>query len=122
MTARKWRVIRENPQRIGSGVILGNYVYAPAAGINGIQCLELKTGNVLWTERTPAPFWGSMILAEGLIYVTDQQGTTWILKPSAEKFELVAINPLKERTNSTPAFTEHSLILRTYNAVYRVSQ
>ncbi|MBD3673741.1 MAG: PQQ-binding-like beta-propeller repeat protein [Planctomycetaceae bacterium] len=119
--ARVWRVTRQNPQRIGSGIILGEHLYAPAAGINGIQCLDLQTGEVIWTERTSAPFWGSMTLADELIYVTDQQGTTWVFRPNPEKFDLVSKNPLKERTNSTPAFTEGSIILRTYDAVYRVS-
>lgn len=121
-TARKWKVTRDNPQRIGSGMVIGNQVYIPTAGINGIQCLDLKTGEVIWTERTPAPFWGSMILAENLLYVTDQQGTTWVLNPNPKHFDLVAKNTIQERTNATPAMTDGSIILRTYQAVYRISK
>jgi outer membrane protein assembly factor BamB len=121
-SSRAWRVTRDNPQRIGTGIIMGKHVYAPTAGINGLQCLDLKTGEILWTERTPAPFWGSMVLADELIYVTDQQGATWVFRSNPEKFDLIAKNSLKERTNSTPAFTDDSIILRTYNAVYRVSK
>ncbi|MDG2391746.1 MAG: PQQ-binding-like beta-propeller repeat protein [Planctomycetaceae bacterium] len=121
-SSRVWRVTRDNPQRIGTGIIFGKHIYAPTAGINGIQCLDLETGETLWTERTPAPFWGSMVLADELIYVTDQQGMTWVFRPNSEKLDLIAKNSLKERTNSTPAFTDDCIILRTYDAVYRVAK
>jgi len=120
--SRLWRITHKNPQRIGSGVIVGDYLYAPSAGINGIQCLELKTGTVKWTERHPHAFWGSMVMAEGLIYVTDQSGTTLVIRPDPTKFDLVSANRLEERSNSTPALVDGKIYLRTYSALYCISQ
>jgi len=121
-TARNWRVTKENPQRIGSGVIVGDHIYAPTAGLNGIQCINLESGEVLWTERTPAAFWGSMILADEHIYVTDQSGKTFVIKPDPQKLLTPHQNALNEPSNSTPAFADGTIFLRTYKAVYRITK
>jgi outer membrane protein assembly factor BamB len=120
-TSRLWQVTQGNPQRIGSGLIIGNYIYQPCAGINAIQCLDLESGEQVWLERFPSAFWGSMILAEELIYVTDQSGTTFVLKADEKGMEILHENKLGERSNSTPAFADGSLYLRTNDALYRIS-
>lgn len=118
-TNRLWRVTQRNPQRIGSGVLIGNHVYFANASTSLMQCINVQTGEVLWAERGPgADHWGSMVLADGLIYVTDQRGATHVIRPNPEKFELVGTNPLGENSNSTPAFSDGDIFLRTFRAVY----
>jgi outer membrane protein assembly factor BamB len=84
-------------------VILGKYLYQPCAGRNALQCLDLESGEELWSERTSHAFWGSMVLAEGLIYVTDQSGKTLVLQPNETKLELKYENTFEENSNATPA-------------------
>lgn len=118
-TGRLWRNNRGNPQQIGSGVIIGDHLYDASAGGSRFQCLEVATGKILWDTRGPGKNnWGSLVLADGLLYVTDQAGTTHVVKPNPDKLEVLHSNPLGEASNSTPAFSDGNIFLRTNAAVY----
>lgn len=119
-TNRLWRT-ESNPQRIGSGVFFEGRVYMACAGPNVFQCIDPATGKMLWQERSPgAAHWGSMVLADGLIYVTDQEGATHLIKPNPERCELIRSNPIGERTNATPAFSGGKIFLRTFRHLYGI--
>lgn len=112
-TNRLYR-LEESPQSIGSGVAVNGYVYRPNAGPETIECIDPKTGEVLWKTRAAGGnFWGSIVQVNGLLYATDQGGNTTIFKPNPEKFEEVATNELKAHTNATPAVAEGKLFFRT---------
>jgi hypothetical protein len=117
-THRLWHVERA-PQRVGSGVIVGEHIYIlNDTGI--VQCIELKTGQTLWSERVGAGTWGSMVHADGKLYVTSRQGETIVLaaKPT---FEVLSRNPLNERSNSSPAFSNGEIFIRTYQHLWCIS-
>src|SRR5207302_3920254 len=76
-THRLWRH-PSAPQRIGSGVIVGDHVYVvdepgPA------RCIEWQTGKTLWTERLTGNTWGSLVHAGDRLYATNQNGETFVL-------------------------------------------
>lgn len=122
-THRLWRDEKKQPQRIGSGVIVGDHVYIANAGPGTIQCLNLMTGEEVWTGRGPGSnHWGAIVFAEGRLYVTNQEGTTIVFAPNPEKLEILAMNELGESSNSTPAFSDGEIFLRTDKQVYCVSQ
>lgn len=110
-----------NPQSIGTGVIINGYAYIPDAGPGTIRCLEAKTGEVKWTERL-GTYWGSIVMADGLAFVTDQSGKTVVFRPNPEKFELVAENLLSEHSNSTPAISDGQIFIRTYENLYCIGK
>jgi len=116
---RLWRS-PSNPQNIGSGVVVGGYAYVPDAGPAGIRCIDVTTGQVMWTERRPKAYWGSIVAAGGRLYLTDQGGTTLVFKPSPEKFVELAVNTLEEKSNSTPAISDGEIFLRATTALYCV--
>ena len=119
---RLWHTPR-NPQSIGSGVIVDGYLYIPDAGPNTIRCLEVATGNQMWADRASgAAHWGSILLAEGRCYVTNQDGATIVFKPNPEKFDLIARNELDEHCNSTPALSNGQIFLRTYEHLYCIAE
>jgi outer membrane protein assembly factor BamB len=117
---RLWRT-DPNPQSIGSGVMVDGYLYRPNAGPNTIQCIDPKTGEAKWTERAGS-FWGSFILAAGRIYGTSQDGTTHVFKPSPEKYESLAKNPLGEPSNATPALSDGEFFIRTHKNLYCIGE
>jgi outer membrane protein assembly factor BamB len=118
---RLWRM-EPNPQNIGSGVFLGDVVYRPNAGPGTIECIEARSGKVLWTSRgAGGNIWGSMVYAAGLILVTNQEGTTILFKPNRDEFEPVAENALGEPCNSTPAISNGEIFLRTADHLYCIS-
>ncbi|MGD9854056.1 MAG: PQQ-binding-like beta-propeller repeat protein [Planctomycetaceae bacterium] len=114
-----------NPQRIGTGVVLGEHVFmANADGPGSIECFDLRTGKSRWQERRTAdgPHWGSIVSADGRLYVTGQKGVTTVFAPNPDRYELIAENDLGERTNSTPAVSNGEIFLRTFEHLYCISE
>jgi len=112
---RLWRV-PSGPQRIGSGVILGQHLYmlnTPGT----LQCFELATGKSLWTERAATETWGSLVCADGRLYVTSLEGETVVLA-AKPVFEVLSRNSLKERTLASIAVSEGAIFLRTYKHLW----
>jgi outer membrane protein assembly factor BamB len=110
---RLWHHAKQNPQRIGSGVIVGDHLYMANAGPGTVQCIEWKTGKDLWNQqRLGAACWGSLVLADGKFYVTDQDGDTFVFA-ARPQFELLSRNRLHEQTNASLAVSDGALFLRT---------
>lgn len=118
---RLWRESTKIPQRIGSGIIIGKQLYM-VNETGAMQCLEVETGKELWAERLTSNTWGSPVLAEGRMYVTNQQGTTVVFKPNPEKLEILGENKLNEQSNSTPALSDGQVFLRTFKHVYCIEE
>ena len=117
---RLWRK-EQNPQSIGTGVFIDGYVYRANAGANTIECIDPKSGDIKWAESVGS-FWGSMVVVAGRCYVTAQDGTTLVFKPSSEKFELLARNSLGEASNSTPAIFDGEFFLRTMKNLHCIAE
>src|SRR5688500_8462384 len=76
--------------------------------------LDLKTGAVVYgPERLPpGTYSGSPVLADGHIYVTNEEGLTSVFK-AGPKFEVVAQNALNDYCLSSLAISEGQIFLRT---------
>lgn len=121
-TNRLWRV-EKNPQRIGSGVILGeNMFMVNEPGI--AECFDVASGESRWRLRLPGGghAWSSLTYAAGRLYVTTQTGETVVFAADPEGFEILASNPLNEPTNSTIAISDGEIFLRTYKALYCIDR
>lgn len=113
----------KNNQRVGSGMIVGEHVYM--IDDNGVaHCYELATGNDLWKDvaRPAGNTWGSMVHADGKLFVLMRSGDTVVLKANP-KFEIVSINPLGsgEQTNSSVAISDGEIYLRTFRSLWCIS-
>jgi len=107
-------------QRVGSGLILDGRYYV--TGRKGpLKCGDIRTGEILWREDLREQVWSAINLAQGLLYVTDQAGITRIFRPG-DRFELVSKNSLtkEDRGNSTIAFVDGQLFLRTHKNLYTI--
>ncbi len=110
---------------IGSPIVKDGHVYLCVTD-GFLQCYKLATGKLLWEERLPATgasgqIWGSAVLAGDRLYVVNQSGDTIILR-AAPKFEVIATNPLGELSNSTPAFSNGEIFIRTHTALYCIAE
>lgn len=115
---RLWRT-EQNPQSIGSGVFANGHVFIPDAAGGTIRCIDPSTGKERWRHRTGGPnFWGSIVMAAGRLYVTNQEGETYVFEPNPERYEELAVNALGEATNATPAFSDGQAFIRTRAALY----
>lgn len=115
-----------NDQRVGSGIIVGDHCYVVDHGGAG-HCYELKTGDDLWkgvADRvaTGNQNWGSMVHAEGRIYILLHNADTVVLKASP-KFEIIARNTLpKEQTFSSVAVSNGEIFIRTFRHLYCIAE
>ena len=76
------------------------------------SCIDAKTGEILWMERTNAQFSGSPVRTRDCIYCTDEKGVVWVFAAS-DQYKLLAKNDLKEESWSTPAIANDQLYVRT---------
>jgi outer membrane protein assembly factor BamB len=112
-THRLWHHTDKNPQRIGSGIIVGDYLYMVNAGPGTVQCIELMTGKDRWDgKRLGSAFWASLVLADGRFYATDHEGDTYVLAAKPE-FEQLSQNRLGEHTNASLAISDGDILIRT---------
>ncbi len=116
---------RMKKHTIGSPVIRDGHIYLSVTD-GFLQCYELATGKMVFEERLPATggssaTWGSPVLVVDRLYVVNQSGDTLVLR-AAPKYELLASNPLGELSNSTPAFSDGQVFIRTHAALYCVAE
>ena len=114
----------KNIQRVGSGAIVGDHVYIVEE--NGLpHCYELTTGKEVWkVEKRPGELtWGSMVHADGKLWVLMRDGRTVIFNASP-KYELIATNSLgdKETTNSSLAISNGEIFIRTNKHLWCISE
>ena len=115
-----WR-IQPPRRRVGTGVIHDAHFYGTRAG-GFVDCIELKTGKVVWDERLPATgsttaIWSSPVLVDGKLYIINQGGDGFVVR-AAPKYELLATNALGEKTNSSIVVSDGEIFLRTYQALW----
>ena len=115
----------KNIQRVGSGAIVGDHVYIVEE--NGVpHCYELTTGKEVWqVEKRPGGelTWGSMVHADGKLWVLMRDGRTVIFNASP-KYEVIATNSLgdKETTNSSLAISNGDIFIRTNRHLWCISE
>lgn len=113
---RLWREADKIPQRIGTGVIIGDHVFI--ANENGtLQCLEWKTGKTAWTERLDGNSWGSLVYAEDKLFVTNLEGETFVMAARPD-FAVLSRNRLGERTLASIAVADGDIFIRTYRHLW----
>ena len=111
----------QNPQRIGSGQILGDHLYLlNEPGV--MQCSEVATGKILWRERLGANSWSSMNLIGNTLYVNDTRGTTYLIEPDPTALKLLGKNGIdpNQHTNASLAFANGRIYLRTDAHLYAI--
>ncbi len=89
---------------------------------NGVLvCLDGKTGHELYRERLGAASNSSPVASDGHIFVSDNEGKTYVVQASRE-FKLLATNSLGERITGSPAITGNWLIYRTDSHLYCIGK
>lgn len=110
---------------ISSAVVSGDLLYT-YGNVGVPACHDWKTGEEFWKdqlEKRPGgtTAWGSPVFADGRIYIVDQEGTTSVFA-AGKKYEHLALNALKERTNASLAVSQGDLYVRTHKHLWCVSK
>ncbi|WP_417388342.1 PQQ-binding-like beta-propeller repeat protein [Gimesia sp.] len=75
-------------------------------------CLDAKTGDVVWRTRLRGNFTASPVVADGRIYATNEDGTTYVFQAGRE-YSQVAMNQLAEPVLASPAISNDQIFIRT---------
>ncbi|HTS65385.1 MAG TPA: PQQ-binding-like beta-propeller repeat protein [Candidatus Acidoferrales bacterium] len=100
----------------------GKYFYA--VNDRGITwCLDARSGKQIWGAKRirPATYSSSPVLADGKIYITNEEGLTTVLK-AGDQFEVLAENDLADYTLSSPAISGGRIFMRTTHFLYSIGK
>jgi outer membrane protein assembly factor BamB len=112
-----WKLTKGAP-KTPSMLLVGDELYFVSdAGI--ASCVDAKSGRVHWAERVGGNYSASPLLADGRIYLQNEEGTGVVLAPG-KTFRELARNSIGERTLASYAVTEGALFIRTEAHIYRV--
>jgi outer membrane protein assembly factor BamB len=98
----------------------GTYLYV--VNDRGIMwCIDLKTGKDVYSRQRvrSATYSGSPVIADGRIYVTNEDGVTVVVK-AGPTFQVLAENDLDDYTLSSPAISDGQIFIRTSKFLYAI--
>ena len=103
----------QNKERIYEQSMLAHGGHLYAITDSGMAfCWDGETGEEMWRERLKGPISASPVLAGGNIYISNERGTTWVFRATAEKFQLIAQNQLGDKAFATSSICRNEIFLR----------
>jgi len=100
----------------------GEYFYS--INDKGIAyCLDAKTGENIYgpVRLAVGTYSGSPVMADGKIYITNEDGLTSVMRTGPE-FEVLAENDLGDYTLSSPAISDGQIFIRTASGLYAIGE
>ncbi len=85
-----------------------------------MTCIDAKTGKTLWEKTLPSATSSSPILAGGRVYLSCDNGSTYVLKLNAEGYRQVGQGDVGETIQATPAFADNQIYIRTVKSLIAV--
>jgi outer membrane protein assembly factor BamB len=88
-----------------------------------VWCLDAKTGAEIYAQQRikSGTYSGSPVLADGKIYITNEDGLTTVIA-AGPKFEVLAENALNDYTLSSPAISDGRIYIRTAGFLYSIGK
>lgn len=111
-----WRAAGDPMPDTSSLLATGKHVYV-ALSDGTVACYSADSGKKLWSEKVGAAFQGSPALAGDTVYLTDEDGTTFLFR-DADAYEPLGRNELGEKSGCSPAFKGKRLYLRGKNHLF----
>ena len=115
-----WKMIKGAP-KMPSPILVDKQLYVMNDG-GILTCVDAISGDVEWRERVGGEFSASPTFANGLLYFSDREGKTTVVKPGSE-LNIVAENKI-DGTAHMASITpyENSFLLRSRKGLYRIGK
>jgi outer membrane protein assembly factor BamB len=90
------------------------------ADFSGVfHCLHAKTGEGYWNHDMFSQAWGSPLIADGKVYIGNEQGSLLVFEHSKE-LNLLGENDMKNSVFSTPIAANNVLYITSKNMLYAI--
>jgi outer membrane protein assembly factor BamB len=127
-SAAVWHYVGNDPKEFetqmhrtcGTVAIKDNLLYiADFSGV--LHCLDAKTGVAHWTHDMLAVSWASALIADGKVYIGDEDGDITIFKHGvSDKINIIAEINLGSALYTTPVAANESIYIANRNRVYAI--
>jgi outer membrane protein assembly factor BamB len=116
----KWTSMPSSPNT-PSPVVMGDKIIT-VVGPGLLTATNVADGKVVWKERLKkGPFSGTPVVAGGLIYLFNEDGVGYVVKPGEKGAETIASNELKETILCTPAIAGNALYVRSDKHLWKIA-
>ena len=120
-TGKVWHLGDENFHRTLSTVAIEDNGVMYAADLSGyIYCIDAKTGKVHWKHEAFAAIWGSPFVADGKIYIGDEDGDVAVFKTGTQK-QLMGEYNMGSAVYTTPNAKNGILYVATREHLYAIT-
>jgi outer membrane protein assembly factor BamB len=110
-----WKDRRGGPY-VCSPLLYGDHLYVHnESGV--LTCYRAGDGGQIYRRRLEGKFLASAAAGDGKLYLTNEQGVTFVVK-AGPQFEILAANDLTEESLASPAIAGGRLYLRTRRHLY----
>jgi len=118
-TGRLWHYDKIR-RSISTAAIKDGLIYYP--DFSGFfHCLDIKTGQPVWTHDMFAAMWSSPLIADGKIYLGDEDGDVVIMQPGRVKKVLTEVN-MGTAVYSTPITANGVMYIMTRNQLFAIQE
>jgi outer membrane protein assembly factor BamB len=114
------KTIARKASYVPSPLAVGHYFYM-ISDLGYLSCFESKTGERSFLEQLGRHHSASPVLADGHVYLSDDDGMTYVLKGNG-KFDLVNRNPLGDECYASPAISQGQIFIRTLKYLYCIGK
>ena len=111
---------KKNAPKLPSMVYVAPHIYCITEG-GMAWCAKADSGEIVYRERISSTFAASPVVADGKIYITAENGETFVL-PAAPKFEILAQNAIGEDVQASPAVAGNRYFIRTAKSLICIGQ
>jgi len=113
-----WTMTRAAPLT-PSPILVGEELYT-VSDIGIANCVDAKTGDILWQQRLGGNYSASPVFADGRIYFLSEEGVTTVVEPG-RAFRQLATSALDGFTLASMAVSEESFFIRSHTHLYRIA-
>ncbi len=82
-----------------------------------VHCLDAETGKLYWTHDMKAHMWGSTLVADGKVYVGDEDGDLVVMAATKEK-KIISVTNLGAAVYSTPVIANGVIYVGSQTHLY----
>jgi outer membrane protein assembly factor BamB len=105
---------------LSTASVVGDLLYV--ADFSGfVYCLDVATGQIRWKHDTKAHIWGSTLVADGKVYVGNEDGYLTVLEACPE-YKLLNEVDMKSPVYSSPVVAGGVLFIATHTHLFAIDE